>query len=230
MGIFDKPFIRSFKINDEEIFFELVVSFKVKHMRLQIEDDRLKLVLPRGVGLYQAEDFVKAKIGWIKKHLRNTNNNSGKVLFLGKEIKIKQEFELFSKHHKVKYSNSEFKIVSPSGSKADVKNIYSSWLRQQAKEYIATRAYKLARENNFVVNKISIRGQTTRWGSCSSKYNLSFNFKLMQFRQEVIDYVIFHELCHLIEMNHSKSFWSLLKKFCPDYKFLKSELKNSGSI
>ena len=230
MSLVDHPFIGSFNINNEEIFFELVVSFKARRMRLQIIDGKLQLVLPRGVPLYSAESFVADKIGWIKKQLAGSKPKPGKFLFLGKEIKIEQEFELFSKHHKVRYSNSELKIVSPSGSKSDVKKIYSAWLRQQAKEYIATRAYKLARKNNFVVNKISIRGQTTRWGSCSSKYNLSFNFKLMQFRQEVIDYVIFHELCHLIEMNHSKSFWSLLKKFCPDYKFLKSELKNSGSI
>ncbi len=230
MGILKPPFIHSFKINNEEIFFELVVSFKAKHMRLQIEEGRLKLVLPRGMGLYEAEDFVKDKIGWIKKHLPKTNDNSGRILYLGKEINIKQEFELFSKYHKVSLSGSELKIVSPSGSKADVKNIYFTWLKEQAKEYIAPRAYKLARENNFVVNKISIRGQKTRWGSCSSRYNLSFNFKLMQYREEVIDYVIFHELCHLIELNHSKGFWFLMRKFCPDYKTLMKELKDGTNI
>ena len=229
MGIDSQLLVRSIFINKEEISYRFRVSLKARYMRLQISSSGLELILPRGVALTEGERFVAKKTDWIKKQLELVKP-SQKFLFLGSELKIKQEFELFSKHHKVRYSNSELKIVSPSGSKSDVKKIYSAWLRQQAKEYIATRAYKLARKNNFVVNKISIRGQTTRWGSCSSKYNLSFNFKLMQFRQEVIDYVIFHELCHLIEMNHSKSFWSLLKKFCPDYKFLKRELKNAGSI
>ena len=229
MGIDSQLLVRSIFINKEEISYRFRVSLKARYMRLQISSSGLELILPRGVALTEGERFVAKKTDWIKKHLELVKP-SQKFLFLGSELKIKQEFELFSKHHKVRYSNSELKIVSPSGSKSDVKKIYSAWLRQQAKEYIATRAYKLARKNNFVVNKISIRGQTTRWGSCSSKYNLSFNFKLMQFRQEVIDYVIFHELCHLIEMNHSKSFWSLLKKFCPDYKLLKRELKNAGSI
>ena len=230
MGSIDKPFIRSIKINDEEIFFEIIVSFRAKHTRLQIMDNKLQLIIPRGVGLYEVEDFIKAKIGWIKKNLGKSNHNSGKIFFLGKEINIKQEFEPSSRHHKVRYTNGELRIVSPSNSKTDTKKIYSTWLREQAKEYIAPRAYKLARENNFVVNNISIRGQKTRWGSCSSRCNLSFNYKLMQYRKEVIDYVIFHELCHLIEMNHSKGFWFLMKKFCPDYKLLKKELKNGTNI
>ena len=74
------------------------------------------------------------------------------------------------------------------------------------------------------IGKIGIRGQYTRWGSCSSKGNLSFNYTLLQFREEVIDYVIIHELCHLKEMNHSKRFWKLVGKLCPDYKNLRKEL------
>ncbi len=230
MGSIDKPLIHSFKFKDEEIYFELIVSFRATRTRLQISDGKLQLILPRGVSLYEVEDFVKQKIGWIKKNLGKSNHNSDKILFLGKEVKIKQDFEPAVKHHMVRYTDGELRIVSPSNSKIDTKRIYSAWLREQAKEYIAPRAYKLARENNFVVNKISIRGQKTRWGSCSSRCNLSFNYKLMQHRKEVIDYVIFHELCHLIEMNHSKGFWFLLKKFCPDYKSLKKELKNGTNI
>jgi len=198
-------------------------------MRLQISNSGLEVIIPRGYQLSDAERFISSKIIWIKKHLRTVNPSIEKYLYLGCAIEIKQQFELFAKHHKVSYKDSELKIISPSGSKAEIKRIYSAWLKNQAKEYIASRAYRLARENNFVVNKVSIRGQKTRWGSCSSKHNLSFNFKLMQFRREVIDYVIFHELCHLIELNHSKSFWSLLRKFCPNYRSLKKELK-SGTV
>lgn len=225
-----QPAVRSLLIKNEEILYKLRISSKARYMRMQISGGGLEVIIPRGYELSDAERFISSKISWIKKHLGAIHPPIEKYLFLGSEIKIKQQFELFTKNHKVVFNDGELKIISPSGSKITVKRIYSAWLRSQAKEYIASRAYKLARENNFVVNKISIRGQKTRWGSCSSKHNLSFNFKLMQFRHDVIDYVIFHELCHIIEMNHSKAFWSLLRKFCPNYKSLKKELKNGTNI
>jgi predicted metal-dependent hydrolase len=84
---------------------------------------------------------------------------------------------------------------------------------------------ELSERSGFSYKKITIRSQKTRWGSCSAKGRLSFNYRLMKFRKEAIDYVIIHELCHLKEMNHSKKFWDLVEGFCPDYVNLKKELR-----
>jgi predicted metal-dependent hydrolase len=86
------------------------------------------------------------------------------------------------------------------------------------------RTQQLAELYGFKFNKVSVKKLKSRWGSCSSKNNLSFNYKLMHFNTKVIDYVIVHELCHLIEMNHSKNFWLLVQKIIPDYKVCKREL------
>ncbi|MDX1700374.1 MAG: M48 family metallopeptidase, partial [Melioribacteraceae bacterium] len=77
---------------------------------------------------------------------------------------------------------------------------------------------------NLEYNSIKIKNLKSRWGSCSSKKNLSFNLKLMYFNHKVIDYVIIHELCHLKIMNHSREFWNLVESIIPDYKERKSEL------
>jgi len=76
-------------------------------------------------------------------------------------------------------------------------------------------------------NKILIRRQKTRWGSCSESGVISINYKLMMLRKESIDYVIIHELCHLIELNHSKKFWNLVKDILPDYIELRRGLRRS---
>jgi predicted metal-dependent hydrolase len=78
---------------------------------------------------------------------------------------------------------------------------------------------------NLEYKNISIRRSKTRWGSCSVKNNLNFNYKIYYLPQPLSDYVIVHEICHLMEFNHSKNFWNLVEKTIPDYKEIKKRLK-----
>ena len=77
--------------------------------------------------------------------------------------------------------------------------------------------------------RVAIRDQKSRWGSCSAKQNLNFNWKLIMAPGEVLRYVVIHELCHLIEFNHSARFWSLVENQMPDYEAWKKWLKSHGS-
>ncbi|MBU1074486.1 M48 family metallopeptidase [Patescibacteria group bacterium] len=77
-------------------------------------------------------------------------------------------------------------------------------------------------------NRISIRNQKTMWGSCSSKGNLNFNYKIVHLPLRTADYIIVHELCHLKEMNHSKKFWDLVSIFFPNYKEIRKDLRKLG--
>jgi len=79
-------------------------------------------------------------------------------------------------------------------------------------------------------NKITIKNQKTRWGSCSRKGNLNFNYKIALLHPKTADYIIVHELCHLGQFNHSRKFWNLVAKAMPDYLEIKNELKKSGSV
>ncbi|MDR3611177.1 MAG: M48 family metallopeptidase [Ignavibacteriaceae bacterium] len=146
--------------------------------------------------------------------------------YLGNEIKIVQSFDLFLSQHKISFKEGQLHIASPHSSRDEIKFIFDSWLNHLAKKYIRARTELLKDGYGFKINKIIIRGQRTLWGSCSSKANLSFNYKLMKYREEVIDYVIIHELCHLKVMNHSPKFWSLVETHCPNFKSLKKELKS----
>lgn len=78
----------------------------------------------------------------------------------------------------------------------------------------------------FSFNKIFIKNQKTRWGSCSRKKNLNFNYKIIFLPRKFQDYIIVHEICHLKELNHSKKFWALVKKALPDYLEIKRELRS----
>lgn len=77
--------------------------------------------------------------------------------------------------------------------------------------------------------RVAIRDQKSRWGSCSAKKNLNFNWKLIMAPEEALNYVVIHELCHLIEFNHSARFWSLVQERMPEYEYWKKWLKAHGS-
>ncbi|HDQ16617.1 MAG TPA: M48 family peptidase [Candidatus Vogelbacteria bacterium] len=78
----------------------------------------------------------------------------------------------------------------------------------------------------FLYNKIYIRRGKSRWGSCSSKKNLNFNYRLIFLPEKFLDYVVIHELCHLREMNHGPAFWALVAKTRPDYLEIKKKMKS----
>ncbi len=103
-----------------------------------------------------------------------------------------------------------------------------SQLKKDAKLIIPSRVEYFAKIIGVSYDKIFIRHQVTRWGSCSSLKNLNFNCLLSLCPDEVINYVIIHELCHLIEPNHSKRFWTQVEKYCPDYKIYKKWLNTEG--
>ncbi len=102
--------------------------------------------------------------------------------------------------------------------------------KEKARKYIPWRVAELAEKNWLTYNVIKITSARTRWGSCTSKKNLNFSFRLILAPKEVIDYVIIHELSHLIHMNHSRRFWTQVAEMMPDYKVHEKWLKENGDF
>lgn len=100
--------------------------------------------------------------------------------------------------------------------------------KKQAFDLVQERVNFFNKDCDFKFNKINIKNQKTRWGSCSQKGNLNFNYKIILLPSQLSDYIIVHELCHLKEFNHSQKFWNLVSQILPNYLELKKELKKSG--
>ena len=97
--------------------------------------------------------------------------------------------------------------------------------KEAARALILERLAYFNQHYTYEWNRVSIRNQKRCWGSCSSKKNLNFSYKLLLLPPHLCDYIIVHELCHLKEMNHGKAFWQLVAETLPDYKTRVKELK-----
>lgn len=100
--------------------------------------------------------------------------------------------------------------------------------KEIARELIISRVEYFAVAYGFQYNRVSIKNQKTRWGSCSRRGNLNFNYKIFLLSPDMRDYIIAHELCHLKELNHSRKFWTLVEEIMPDYRVARKALKKQG--
>lgn len=138
--------------------------------------------------------------------------------------RILEEKEEWIKKHQYNAKKRQEEISNiPKLTKTEIKE-----LTDKARGVIAERVKYYAPIVGVTYERISIRCQKTRWGSCSAKGNLSFNCLLLLTPDTIINYVVVHELCHRKEMNHSKAFWSEVEKILPDYKDAQKWLKENG--
>lgn len=119
----------------------------------------------------------------------------------------------------------KFKSVGPKHTNDQIKKY-----KELTRILVLDRLEKFNTIYNFRWKRIAIRNQKTRWGSCSKKGNLNFNYKIALLPIHLAEYIVLHELCHLGEFNHSHKFWSLVAKSIPNYKEIRKELKKEGLL
>lgn len=93
-----------------------------------------------------------------------------------------------------------------------------NWLKKKARRHLGYWLQAISEDLNIPFNRISIRGQRTRWGSCSEYKGINLNYKLLFLPANLVDYVLVHELCHIKELNHSKQFWQLVASYDVNYR------------
>lgn len=204
---------------------------KRKNMYINIKEGQVILKIPIGYPKEKAYEFLISKSDWIKKSLSKsqmqfgfkTCANGEKISLLGDEYTLKlldtkNFFEPF-------FKDKEIVIPVNENTTTDrIRYFTTKLLSDFAAKEIDNAFKKLCKTTGLYPTKVTIKSMKTRWGSCSSDGHISINFDIIYHGRECLEYVIIHELCHLKFMNHSKDFWDLVEKYCPDRKKIRKIL------
>jgi len=150
---------------------------------------------------------------------KNQNEKpNAKCHYLGEKYPLYAHVDETIKKAVITFDGKAFKCVCPSAGEFDLYEPLKSFYIKASRKLIEKRLKHFQPQIKTKYKSFSISSDDRRWGSCDSKKQLTFHWKLMIFPLQAIDYVVIHELCHLMHMNHDRSFWRLVGKHCPDYK------------
>jgi len=208
-----------------------------RSMNLRVEvGGGLKVTCGKSVSLRQITGFVRDSREFIQKRvlhfealrLQHPEKQylSGEIfLFLGRRRTLEVVWTWASRV-RLTATEAELEMLAPlSSTQGERMKACQRFYRKQAQLHLAERVAHFAAAMDLQPKKLTIRGQSTRWGSCSSQGLVSLNWKLMAAPEEVIDYVVIHELAHLQHMNHSPRFWELVGRFQVEWRASKRWLR-----
>lgn len=206
----------------------------------------IKVLASKQTSLTAICEFLMSKQAWIEKSFEKFQQIQEKFPerkiksyetfpFLGKDLPLQMSITVL-KSSFVALQNEELRLHIPRDDwSADVLTdehpgllaVIREFYKREGIKKISERTEYWASQMGLYPKTLRFREQKTRWGSCSSKGGVNFNWRLIVFKPEVIDYVIIHELSHLQHMNHSAQFWKLVESYCPNYEILMKELQES---
>lgn len=193
-------------------------------------DGVVRVTVPRGGSRREAQTFLEAQRRWIERERARTLaehapaawGDGTVILFRGHPVRISVAIQ----GHRciAAYGDRTLRL----GDGLTVRDAIQGDLRALAREELVPRVHELAAVHRLDVARVTIRGQRSRWGSCSRAGVVALNFRLLQAPPEVRDYVIVHELMHLRQQNHSRRFWRLVEAACPSFRDAERWLKTRG--
>jgi len=220
-----------------QIEIEKIVRSKRKTIALQITDNASLIVkAPNYVTEETIKNVVIKHLDWIErkrtiiltrdpKFVKKEFVNGEGFMYLGKSYKLKI---IQNQKEPLLFEDNYFFISEEY--QPNARELFIDWYKKKAYEKISERVEWYAKKRGFVYNKINITDANKRWGSCSSKGNLNFSWRLIMAPLPAIDHVVVHELVHLVEKNHTKSFWNKVKMLMPHYKAQEDWLKANGYL
>jgi len=223
-------------IGHDDILIDIKRTLTLKKIAIKVKDKRVTIKVPFFINNNLIEQLVNRKLSWIKKQLNIQSKflpfkkklyvNDEKFLYLGKYYKLKI---LKNKKYSINIEGNFLQVnVKNELNILKVKKLLKEWFREKSFIYFQKETHNYAKINNLKINSVKVKEYKARWGSCSNKGDISFNWRLIMAPPKIIEYVIIHELMHIKEHNHSPKYWNYVKSLYPNINEAKEWLMYNG--
>ena len=216
---------------------EVIRTDRKKSASISLQGDLVKVSVPTTLSDRRVQDLVTKRTSWIKIKLQEQSNRpipapreyiSGETLtYLGKNYRLNV---LIGEQPSVKLRRGYVEVtisdtdVDP---KTTVHSLLQDWYRSHAQKRLEEKTSHLAEIIGVNPSSVTVKNYKSRWGSCSTKGDISYNWKIIMAPQSIVDYVIIHELCHILEHNHSSTYWKHVERHVPNWREYKEWLKHN---
>lgn len=210
-----------------------ILRSRRKTMAIHVKHRKVEVRTPHWASKREIRAFLESNKAWIEEKLRDESRryreslrieNGRKIFYKAAERKI--VFQEKPKH-KITITKDQFIVQGPSLTPARAKEQVESFLLEKAASYLPDRTTALAKylRVGSKLKQIKLRKTKSKWGHCTSEGVIQFNWLIMLAPNSIIDYMLAHEVCHLVHMDHSSDFWGLVESVCPDYEYYRDWLK-----
>ena len=228
-----------------DLNYQLKVSRKRRSIGFQVRVQQVIVTVPHGLDERLLNEALAAKYDWLMLKLRQAKQQAESIPRLPSRLIDGDYWPLFGEYlavqieqgkcHQISSTDARILIVftARQQSQASRWRLWQQWYRQQALQFAEHRVdywvAKMGAELTQLPASVSVRQYRSRWGSCSSRGELKFNYLLAMVPRAVFDYVVVHELCHLTHMHHGKAFWLMVEAYCPQWRQQRSWLKQHAA-
>lgn len=223
---------------EQEISYLLRRSPRRRSIGLRIDHAGLTVTVPAHLPQHRWEALLQEKSAWVLDKLEEMHARAipefrwqdGQLLpFLGSPLEL--AVEPGGPRSRPTRCDSLLRVALPDPDDTlALRNKVLQWYRREALAFFQQRVHHHARQLEVRVSRLDLSNARTRWGSCTSQGAVRLNWRLIKAPPAVIDYVVVHELAHIIELNHSPSFWAIVASACPDFREQRAFLKNHATI
>ena len=227
------------KDSTRDLEWKLRVSPRARYAKLQIKPyGGLEVVIPPRFPRGQIPILVARHAEWARHHLDKQvkmrqaiqlprqmdlafDNSSTAVIYANEPLAF--NYDLFAQ------ASTERIVIEADRQREQIREL-RAWIRRKARDLFPPLLQKLSTQTGLDFDRVSIRSQKTRWGSCSLRRHISLNDQLLFLPAKTVEYLMIHELCHTRQLNHSRAFWQLVESRCPDYREHEKLLSHSRNL
>ncbi len=225
-------------MNEFDFSFEIIRTDRKRSASIYLDGELIKVRVPKSLSDKRVRELIDKRVPWIRAKLKEA---AERPVVKPKEYVSGESFPYLGRNYRLRVTKrNESSIKLKHGylqatvcetnkePQATVRSMLISWYKEHARKRLSEKTKRFAKIIGVEPQSVTVKNYKSRWGSCSVKGVISYNWRIILAPHRIVDYVVVHELCHMLEHNHSTRYWKHVERYIPDYKERRNWLKNQN--